>query len=613
MKKYLILIFLTLVLFSTHQAYSQENPIPSSDVVFALDYSGILKTNVSASLTVDILSKILGDLSRDSRISFVVFAEQPELALPLTPINEGDANEKIADILDRFIHSGTIATVTIQSGDTLWSLAGKYYGDPFQWPPIMTMNRITNAGKSIAVGTAIHIPGKGAMGLFRGHSQGDYINHINMPEAIERSIYELKHSGRKDAKKLIILMTDGIIDVRDGVWSIERYRWLKDELTAESKEAGIQIFSIILTDQADFEMMQILAKQTNGGYYRVLKDEDAQLAVSGIMGSLETTIADQKQEQIAVTGQEEIEVIASTEAEGSFPWMLVLTIVAGAAAIGIIAFAVTRSKAKTSKDTGLPEAYLMDLSGVTDRKTYMIDKRAIKIGRASGTDIDLCISRITVSAGHARIEYKDNAFYLIDLGSKNGTYLNEKKERITGEVSLKTGDIISFEQYQFKFVVRGQVKKGQTQISPSESINTQLSPASGTSTMISTKDVEDVQISQVIEELENIEAYLIDAGEATNEKTHKINKRVVKIGRLNRDDIDICIAQNTVSAEHAQIEYKDNSFYLLDLGSRNGTYLNEGKERITSEVHIENDDIIYFDQYRFRFVLRDQDIRSEAS
>jgi len=255
----------------------------------------------------------------------------------------------------------------------------------------------------------------------------------------------------------------------------------------------------------------------------------------------------------------------------------------------------------------------MDLSGVTDRKTYMIDKRTIKIGRASGTDVDLCISRNTVSAEHARIEYKDNAFYLIDLGSKNGTYLNEKKERITGEVPLKTGDIISFEQYKFKFVVRGQVKKGQTQISPSESINTQLSPASGTSTMISTKDAKDVQVSQVIEELENIEAYLVDAGKATNEKTHRINKRVVKIGRLNRDDIDICIAQNTVSAEHAQIEYKDNSFYLLDLGSRNGTYLNEGKQRITSEVHIENDDIIYFDQYRFRFVIRDQDIRSEAS
>lgn len=610
MKKYLMLIFLILVLFSAHQAYSQEKAIPSSDVVFALDYTGILRTNVSASLTEGILLKILGGLSRDSRISFVVFAEQPELVLPLTCINEGDANEKIAEILDRFIHSGTIATVSIQRGDTLWSLAGKYYGDPFQWHPIMSMNRIANAGRSIAVGTTIHIPSKEAMGLFKGHSQGDHISHINMPEAIERSIYELKHSGREGAKRLIILMTDGIIDVGDGVWNIERYRWLKDELTAESKEAGIQIFSIVFTDQADFEMMQILAKQTNGGYYRVLKDEDVQLAVSGIIGSLGTTIADQKQEQIAVTGQEQIAV---TESEGSFPWMLVLTIAGGAAAIGIIAFAVTRSKAKTSKDIGIPEAYLMDLSGVTDRKTYMINKRAIKIGRASDTDVDLCISKSTISAEHARIEYKNNAFYLTDLGSKNGTYLNEKKERITGEVPLKTGDIVSFEQYKFKFVVRGQMEKGQTQISPSESVNTQLSPASGTSTMISTKDVKNVQVSQVIEELENIEAYLIDAGEATAEKTHRINKRVVKIGRLNRNDIDICIAQNTVSAEHAQIEYKDNSFYLIDLGSRNGTYLNEGKQRITSEVHIKNDDIIYFDQYRFRFVLRDQNIGSEAS
>ena len=104
-----------------------------------------------------------------------------------------------------------------------------------------------------------------------------------------------------------------------------------------------------------------------------------------------------------------------------------------------------------ASDTAVPEAYLMDLDGTTGKDMHIIDKTLIKVGRAKTDDVAIHIGRSTVSSKHAQIQYKNGGFYLTDLGSSNGTYLN--KERITSQVPLNSEDVISFDQYKFKFVV----------------------------------------------------------------------------------------------------------------------------------------------------------------
>ena len=97
------------------------------------------------------------------------------------------------------------------------------------------------------------------------------------PAAVERAIYELKINGRTDAEKIIILLTDGIVDTGDRLRDIEREKWLKESLTELSKTSRIRIFGIAFTDQADYRLIQTLAFQTDGEYFRAQTTEDIEV------------------------------------------------------------------------------------------------------------------------------------------------------------------------------------------------------------------------------------------------------------------------------------------------------------------------------------------------
>lgn len=268
--------------------------------------------------------------------------------------------------------------------------------------------------------------------------------YTNIPAAIERAICELRDNGRKKAEKLIILLSDGIIDTGDRARDVQKRHWLRDDLSLESKKAGVRIFGIAFTDGVDTELVQTLGQKTHGGYYRLLKVQDIQKTLSRI----NETILKPKSETAmgAATGK-------------GFPVkLLVILAVVGIAILGIFAARILVAQSTTSQES-IPGAYLLDINGITDKGIYRISKRSVIIGRSDADGIDISISIDTISSKHAKIEYKDNSFYLTDLGSKNGTYLNEGKDRIADELPLKNGDVITFDQHKFKFMLLGQENK----------------------------------------------------------------------------------------------------------------------------------------------------------
>jgi len=74
-----------------------------------------------------------------------------------------------------------------------------------------------------------------------------------------------------------------------------------------------------------------------------------------------------------------------------------------------------------------------------DRKGRSYDLRDEQtVGRAAGCQITL--DDTYVSQLHARVFNKDGGWFVEDLGSTNGTYLNAK--RVSGALALKRGDRI---------------------------------------------------------------------------------------------------------------------------------------------------------------------------
>ena len=70
----------------------------------------------------------------------------------------------------------------------------------------------------------------------------------------------------------------------------------------------------------------------------------------------------------------------------------------------------------------------------------------------SRSKADLHIPRDTISAYHANIEYIDNSYYLEDLNSKNGTFVQEVPVNYKQKTCLRPGDEIRFADVRYRFL-----------------------------------------------------------------------------------------------------------------------------------------------------------------
>jgi len=102
-----------------------------------------------------------------------------------------------------------------------------------------------------------------------------------------------------------------------------------------------------------------------------------------------------------------------------------------------------------------PSAWLVEVKGAHQGEEYSIppenskDKRKITIGRSSYNDI--VIDDETVSREHSYIIIEGNSYKIGDMGSTNGTFLNDKK--VTSPKVLKDGDKITIGDSEFVFKV----------------------------------------------------------------------------------------------------------------------------------------------------------------
>lgn len=126
--------------------------------------------------------------------------------------------------------------------------------------------------------------------------------------------------------------------------------------------------------------------------------------------------------------------------------------------------------ATTDSTAGVPPGVrLTDVSRVTGKKDYPLATTIVQIGRAAGPPIPdvayIVIEQKTVSRHHAVIEYRNLAFWVMDQGSCNGTWLNGRL--LTKECCLKHGDTLLFDRIEFSFHETGTSHAGATIIQAS--------------------------------------------------------------------------------------------------------------------------------------------------
>jgi pSer/pThr/pTyr-binding forkhead associated (FHA) protein len=275
----------------------------------------------------------------------------------------------------------------------------------------------------------------------------------DIPGGIERALYTLTHDGRPDSLQAIVFFTDGIIETGDKARDRDRTKWLREDLAAEAKQRGIRIFGVAFTETADYELIQSVAQATGGEHYRVLNSSD----IAGAFARISKEVLQPLPMATQPAGQVET---GAPLRESSWTIRLVVIALIGLVMLGIVIVFLVRRRATPSptvpESENVPRAdiaHLIDVGGHSGAARIPLIKRRVRIGREAKLN-DVCIPDTTISSQHATIDYRDGCFYLRDLRSSNGTFINGKRMSdpdVVREAMLKTGDRIRFDAFEFIF------------------------------------------------------------------------------------------------------------------------------------------------------------------
>ena len=180
------------------------------------------------------------------------------------------------------------------------------------------------------------------------------------------------------------------------------------------------------------------------------------------------------------------------------------------------------------------------------------------IGRSANNDIQ--IAEQHVSRQHAVINYRDGIFMINDLGSANGTFVNNN--RVDEPFPLFAGDEIRFYVPTMKFLA---ATEGDEAKAKESGFFTTATNPSGQGSLIVTNGPQE---GQTIPLLLN----QVTVGRATNNATW-----------------EVLLQDPSVSRPHARLEKRGDRWYIVDLGSANKTRVNSNEVDHTGYVLADGD------------------------
>ena len=189
-----------------------------------------------------------------------------------------------------------------------------------------------------------------------------------------------------------------------------------------------------------------------------------------------------------------------------------------------------------------PKAQLNIKLPTGDEYLKPITKGEVRLGK--GPHNDIVIADPSVSSVHALIAFGDNGYTISDLGSRNGTFVNQ--ERVVEPRALRSGDLINLGRSRLTF----------------------QSSSAGDTVTLPPVDFEPPTLVGVTPDGTRIERV--------------IDRPEIDLGKAPHNQI--VLADPTVSSAHAVILTKGGEYCIVDLGSRNGTYVDG--EKLGSEPRV---------------------------
>ena len=268
----------------------------------------------------------------------------------------------------------------------------------------------------------------------------------DIPGGLEEARHEIEIHGRPQAQRVVVLITDGDIDLGSEARDSDRKTWLRETILPAARAEHVRIFGITLTADADVELIQSMAEETRGDYYRLLTADQIPSVFDAILGRLQQLRTEPPNEKQVPSGPAQAQ-------QNSIAPVVIWAIAAGGGGAVLLLLAVIVLRRRDHRSEPVPKARLIDVGGQTSRPEHAV-KRITRIGLAQKQN-EIVVPGKGVSRQHARIEYKDGAFRLHDLRSTNGTFLSDERlspDDATGRM-LKHGDIIRLGPYSFQFLM----------------------------------------------------------------------------------------------------------------------------------------------------------------
>jgi pSer/pThr/pTyr-binding forkhead associated (FHA) protein len=209
----------------------------------------------------------------------------------------------------------------------------------------------------------------------------------------------------------------------------------------------------------------------------------------------------------------------------------------------------------------------------------------LTIGRKEGND--LVIDNPAISGSHARLVQEDETFFIEDLGSLNGTFLNGQK--VTKHV-LKDKDVVLIGNHTVEFFSEKPqdaeaARSGDRGRSMSETII--MAPAEQKMILTST------------EKMEVLGGFIIIEG-STDKKDYLLKDRITTIGK---DDAALIPLKGFFAPKVAALVNRRKEGYFISPSSGKDLKIND--QKVTHRYDLKDGDIVEIGDLKMQFYLKE--------